>query len=339
MCKRNSIFIFFFCILSYCCLGQDIQFSQFYANPLYLNPAFAGSVHQSRAIFHQRLQWPALEAKYITSLLSLDYYFEKYNSGIGVMVYKDWQGGSRIATSEIDFQYSYELSINKYYSFRAGFQGSYVSRNVNYNVLTFPDQFTSKGYTGQNTNEPFDGQNKNYLDLSVGGILYSRNIWAGITYSHINQPNQSFYDNESLLPYKLTFIGGYKIVLVEDDGRSDKVKEVSITPTFHYKLQGKSDQVDIGIYGLYHAIIGGLWYRGIPLFKKYNRHLQNNESFVILGGYKYHNFSISYSYDFTVSKLVRAITGGSHELNLTYVFDWPKQKRRFRKRLPCPHFR
>ena len=46
--------------------GQDPQFSQFYAAPLYLNPAFAGSTNQGRAGTNYRNQWPAVDANYTT---------------------------------------------------------------------------------------------------------------------------------------------------------------------------------------------------------------------------------------------------------------------------------
>src|SRR3712207_3878608 len=71
--------------------AQDIQFSQFYSNVLYLNPALCGNAHALRGIGHQRVQWPSLDAKYLTSSLSIDNYFSKTNSAIGIMFLKDWQ--------------------------------------------------------------------------------------------------------------------------------------------------------------------------------------------------------------------------------------------------------
>ena len=40
--------------------AQDVGFSQFYANPLYLNPAFAGSQVAPRISLTYRAQWPGL---------------------------------------------------------------------------------------------------------------------------------------------------------------------------------------------------------------------------------------------------------------------------------------
>ncbi|MFN6946007.1 MAG: type IX secretion system membrane protein PorP/SprF, partial [Cytophagaceae bacterium] len=60
--------------------AQDVQFSQFYAVPTHLNPAFVGSAHKPRAILHQRVQWPGLQARYITSFFSGDTWVQKYRS-------------------------------------------------------------------------------------------------------------------------------------------------------------------------------------------------------------------------------------------------------------------
>ena len=46
--------------------AQDPQFSQFYAAPLYLNPAFAGSTGQARVGANYRNQWPAIDANFNT---------------------------------------------------------------------------------------------------------------------------------------------------------------------------------------------------------------------------------------------------------------------------------
>ncbi|MFT5922039.1 MAG: hypothetical protein ACI8TS_001371, partial [Flavobacteriales bacterium] len=38
--------------------AQDPEFTQFYANPLYLNPAFAGTARCPRLVMNYRNQWP-----------------------------------------------------------------------------------------------------------------------------------------------------------------------------------------------------------------------------------------------------------------------------------------
>jgi hypothetical protein len=88
---------------------------------------------------------------------------------------------------------------------------------------------------------------------------------------------------------------------------------------------------------MYESIMAGIWYRGIP-FKTYNR-IQNNESVILLLGYKYKNWSLAYSYDITVSTLSSSKSGGSHEISLTYLHQFSKQQNKKRlKKIPCPEF-
>ncbi|MBX9851518.1 MAG: type IX secretion system membrane protein PorP/SprF, partial [Cytophagaceae bacterium] len=240
--------------LSFSSFAQDIQFSQFYNVPLYQNPAFAGSAHRLRTTLHQRLQWPGLSARYITTLVSVDNYFTKYNSGVGLMVLKDWQGGSTINSLDVSLQYSYEIHLSSDFTLRAGLSGSFVQRSINYAKLMFPSQFDDTiGYIGGPS--PVSGNQGNliYPDIATGGILYTDNYWLGVSAHHLNIPNQSFIENSSRLPVKLAFTGGYKIKLEEERHAAymDEGREVSIIPTFHYKFQGKSDQFDLGVYGIY----------------------------------------------------------------------------------------
>src|SRR5688500_10120908 len=72
--------------------AQDPQFSQFYAAPLYLNPAFAGSTNQARAGINYRNQWPAIDANFTTMSFFADYFIEDKNSDVGLLVTRDREG-------------------------------------------------------------------------------------------------------------------------------------------------------------------------------------------------------------------------------------------------------
>src|SRR6267154_6308565 len=72
--------------------AQDAQFSQFYAAPLYLNPAFAGATGQARVGLNYRNQWPAIDANFNTISAYADFYIEEKNSGVGVIITKDREG-------------------------------------------------------------------------------------------------------------------------------------------------------------------------------------------------------------------------------------------------------
>jgi type IX secretion system PorP/SprF family membrane protein len=102
--------------------AQDPQFSQFYAAPLYLNPAFAGATNQNRVGINYRNQWPAIDANFTTVSAFFDTYIEDKNSGVGVLITRDREGILGLQSMSLAVQYAYDLQIVKGLSFRPGFQ-------------------------------------------------------------------------------------------------------------------------------------------------------------------------------------------------------------------------
>src|SRR5437870_11310543 len=88
--------------------AQDPQFSQFYAAPLYLNPAFAGSTNQGRAGVNYRNQWPAIDANFTTFSAFADFYLEDYNSGVGAILTRDYVNLVGVQNISFAAQYSYD---------------------------------------------------------------------------------------------------------------------------------------------------------------------------------------------------------------------------------------
>lgn len=334
--KRLSVFLFL-STLWISAKAQDPQYSQFYANALYLSPAFAGAEQNTRAIVATRYQWPSLDASFFTYTASFDHFFSRYKSGIGAIITSDVATAAKLKTTELGIQYAYQAVISKKLVFRPALQISYASRTIDYSRLTFGAQYTDDGFKGGSTNETLNQRSISYADISSGGILYSDHYWVGFSAHHMNQPNQSFLAGESRLPAKFSFFGGYKISFTPAWRKRyiDPEEEKSITPTFLYKMQGKSDQLDIGLYGRYNKAIVGFWYRGLPV-KVYKPERSNHDALVFLVGFIHKGFNVGYSYDVTISKLTVA-SGGSHEITLAYSIKH-KKKKKIMKMLPCPKF-
>ena len=340
--KCSKLFLFSCTLLGIeqVAFAQDIQFSQFYAVTPYINPAFTGGAHATRAMIHGRYQWPGIDAKFATALVSVDHFMDKYNSGVGIMVIQDQQGLNDIKSTKVNLQYSYELPLSKAFTVRAGLNGGYGNTSINYSKLYYPsqvDDFT--GVVSGNVAGP--ASQKGHFDIGSGLLGYTERIWGGISFHHMNRPSLSFYNtgDRAALPMKTSFIGGYKIPLKSRANMAylHNADNIFLTPTAHYKMQGKGDQLDVGCYLTYNQFLLGAWYRGIE-FKRISAKVYNSESVVGSIGWIFYSWSIQYSYDFTVSTLTRAGTGGSHELNITYVYHKPNKKNKPMKRLPCPDF-
>lgn len=345
---KKYLLIFIVLIYTQTVQSQDPQFSQFYAAQNYLNPAFVGSGNGVRATLNHRMQWPKLGATFNTTAFSLDYNWQKANSGLGVLVVTNQISEAALSSTDINLQYAYNLQLNDNYYFRPGLQVGYSLRSLDYSKLVFTDQLGEDGLISTISGENFNTDNLGFFDVSAGGILYSDKLWFGASVHHINRPNETFLDADNRLPMKFSVHGGYKIILFQKTYRSYKARnrqsfneeEISITPVFNYKKQGQFDQFDIGTYFNYSPIVLGFLYRGLPI-KNYTEGIYNNESIIALAGIRWNGMSIGYSYDFTISSLA-GNTGGSHEFSISY--DFPvKQVKRGRKKikrtgLPCPTF-
>ena len=327
--------------------AQDPQFSQFYAAPLYLNPALTGGTGQARAGINYRNQWPSIDANFRTMSAYFDYFIEDKRSGVGMILTRDIEGLANLRSLSVGLQYSYEISLSKNFGFRPGAQVALFNRDVNFDRLTFGDQYDSNTGTliSTSTAESFNTNfSKTFVDLSLGGVFFTKTAWLGIAAFHLNRPNQSVIDEESPLPTKLSVHGGFKYYLksgVKGMGVYAKDAERSLAPAFQYRHQGDFDQVDLGLYYTAEPLVLGLWYRGIP-FKQVEG-FSNNESIVILLGFtnigSKQALNIGYSFDYTISKL-GAGSGGAHEFSMVYTWSMrdPRKPPRDKLIIPCPDF-
>ena len=325
--------------------AQDPQFSQFYAAPIFLNPAFAGSSEDTRLVLNHRRQWPGLDASFITTSVSIDKNLAKYNSGVGLMVTNDYVDPTGLRNTEIAGQFAYLLPMTKTLSFRAGFQAAYVQRSVDFGKFIFGDQISNDGLSGLATRESFVNDTRGNVDVGLGGMLFSRRFFMGLSLHHINRPNQAFTDQVSRLPVRTTLHTGFLIPLNKFKyGRRNKrftaneEEQKGVTPAVIYKSQGQFDQLDLGLHFNYNPIVVGFWYRGIPI-KKYEKGINNHEALIILAGLRLGSLSLGYSYDYTLSRLA-AYTGGAHEISVTYLFSTTPNGKRSKVKgprfIPCP---
>lgn len=315
--------------------AQDPQFSQYYAAPLYLNPGLVGINQKGRMGINYRSQWPNLDANFETFSAYFDYHFEDYYSSAGIIFNRDQEGIAGLNSTSIGLQYAYQLQLNYEWTFRPGVQAAYYIRDLNFDKLTFGDQFDNTGQVRPVTGEAFNtGLNAQFFDLSFGGVLYNPSIWLGAALHHVLEPNQSIAGGNAPLPKKFSIHGGYRIPLNPLTTRTD-LGERSITPSFNYRTQGDFDQLDVGAYFTLDPILVGLWYRGIPV--KNTDGVANNESLIFMLGMQTNRATFGYSFDYTLSDLGIG-TGGAHEISIAYSFSLgdPLKPAADVRRLKCP---
>jgi len=313
-----------------CCLAafgpglraQDPQFTQFYAAPTYLSPAFVGTAAQSRLAMQYRDQWPSIPGAFVTYNVAFDHYLRDLHSGVGLIATRDQAGSGAMSYTSITGQYAYEIELKRKVFVRPALQLGYVNHAVDYTRLVFGDQLARGGDVG-------------YMDLGTGALFFTPKLWLGMAVHHLNEPDQSLLLASSTVPRKFSMHGGYRLNI-----RTAVIREhpQAVLFAFNYKAQGRYDQLDIGAYYEQDPFFAGIWYRGLPV-KAYAPDRPNNDAIALLAGVVVKDWRFGYSYDLTISSLA-ARSGGAHELSI--VYDWAD--RRLRKALskrrvvPCAKF-
>lgn len=317
-------------------MSQHFQFSQFYASPTYLNPAFTGANVCGRASLIYRNQWSGIPGTFTSYQASVDHYLRAYKSGLGVQLFSDVSGIGGLRTTQFSVLYSYEARINKKVMSRGGLSFGSVQRRVDFNAFTFGDQIARKSST---TVDAIGDGRTTYFDIGVGGLVYTASQWLGLAVSHLNRPDQALLNGVSPLPREFKLHGGYKLTIEEHESSSKLIPYVNaVTFAFNFKNQSKFNQLDLGVYYNINVLVMGIWYRGIPITKPNGQDI-NTDAMIFLLGFNVGRYKLGYSYDLTVSKLTNVNSRGSHEISMAYqLCKLKKIKKKKNVLIACPKF-
>lgn len=309
------------CLTASSAYSQDPQFTQFYANPIYLNPAFAGSHGCPRFAMNYRNEWPSLTGNYVTYSMSYDQYFKNISGGIGVIALHDQQGQGTIYTSMLGLVYSYHLKVNRKFSMMFGARAAMVNKYLDWDKLTFGDMIDPRRGFIYQTGDVQRGGSRYFFDASAGFVGYSKHFFFGGAVHHLNRPDESMIIGSSRLPMRFTGHMGAEIKL---GGKSQYRNITSIMPNVIYQYQNGFQELAVGTYVKYGAFNVGAWYR-------------NLDAFILSIGIDTGKFKLGYSYDITVSKLNNGVSGGSHEVSLGLRLNCKDKIPSF-KTISCPSF-
>ena len=312
--------------------AQDIGFSQFYANPLYLNPAFAGSAVAPRIALAYRAQWPGLVSAFTTVSASYDQYIESLHGGVGAIVLTDRQGDHGALTSSmLGVMYAFHFQLTRDIRMSAALQATVVNNALNWSsYLRFPGQIDPDlGFTyGLDGIHQPDNLSKMYIDFNAGMLVSGSKWYAGLAAAHLTQPDQAFY-GEDRVPMKITVHGGGLLNVSEEARRQSSLGLGTpiISPNLVYQYQGGLHYFNYGVYLDWEPFLVGVWFR---------HGMKNADAFIFQLGVQQDYFKVGYSYDVTVSKLANS-TAGAHELTVGFLLPVPEPKKRV-KAIRCPSF-
>lgn len=318
--------------------AQDPHFTQFFASPLTLNPAFTGLFSGDiRVAGNYRSQWSSIATPFVTSTVSADMGILKnvipYNDiwGVGVMVLYDQTGGGGLKSTYMALSTSYHkgLDAEGLKSIAVGFQVALAQKRLDFTKLLFENQLTNLGFDPSMPNgEYFPSSSITYPDYNVG-VLYNAsmgefgNMYWGASYYHLSQPNESFLGENYPLHSRLTLHGG---------GGFAPSPLTRIYLSGLYMQQSSAQEYDIG--GALGFVINnqplnanlfyiGSWYRLGDAINPYV-------------GLEINNLHVGLSYDINVSSLKPASNyRGGFEISLIYIYQKPDSRN---KVINCPKF-
>lgn len=311
--SRKSIALTAFAMACQCpsLLAQDPHFTQFYAAPLYMNPASAGNAvydetPAGRATGQYRNQWPGLPGNFKTINLSWDQPFDFAHGGFGVQYVNDNQGTGIITTQSFMATYSYAARLNDKLRLRVGLQSGIVNRSLDMSKIRFADQLDSFHDVDPNKNPSA----VSYPSFAPGFLFSGKNFYVGGAVFNFNQPNWSFYQNPNEFQRRrITLHGGYTFTIKD---------EFKLTPQLQFMKQALFRELMLGTNAQMKKFIAGAWYR--QTLGNYN----NADAIAMTLGYQTNAFRLIYSYDLTISAGRSAIPY-SHEITLSYAWK-TKQK-------------
>ena len=306
---------------------QDAVFSQYYANPLYLNPALTGNGDCSRATLNYRNQYPKIPHTYLNYQFSLDTYSPVLQGGLGLLFQSDRIGDNAIVTTNISAFYAYNMMLSRNTMLNAGFQLSFRQYSFNGDKLIFQDMIDPGnghiiGSSADFAAQHFSSYN---LDYSTGIFLnFSKKYYLGISTHHLTEPSTPYYigDNINHLKRKYSLHGGsiFPISL-------NYYQKMQLSPNFIVQYQDSLWRINGGVNLNYEMFTLGLWYHNARKI---------SESLIFIVGIKINKFKLGYSYDYLLSGL-SGLSGGSHEVSLSFNFKC-KQKNYKKNAINCPEF-
>ncbi|WP_316739377.1 PorP/SprF family type IX secretion system membrane protein [Pedobacter aquatilis] len=307
------IVVFTLCVFTSKLNAQtDPHFSQYYAYPLWLNPALTGVIDGDyRASLNIKEQWGAISSNFLTAGASFDVAPTK-NFAFGATILNQRAG-------ELDFNYltalvsgSYRLrfGIEGLQMISFGLQAGFVNRSFDLSKARFGSQFDPLGGFSGGINDETLASTSSFVPDINAGVMYfdgnpnqNVNVFAGFSAAHLNRPIERFSGNSIRTPIRFTAHGGARI-------RASEVFDV--VPNALVMYQGNTHEISLGGYG---------------------QLMINNQSNILFGGnyrikdaaiafvgLQFKNMVFGLSYDINTSTFQRASnSNGGLELSISLI--------------------
>ncbi|MES2628677.1 MAG: PorP/SprF family type IX secretion system membrane protein [Bacteroidota bacterium] len=326
MTKRSLIIVLglAFGALSADLKAQDAHFSQYFASPLYTNPALTGQINGNfRLNALQRSQWQTYDnAAYTTSSFSADARLN--NFGLGLNAVNEVSGTNNYNRLSVNVGGAYDLSFksnsNQHLVF--GVQAGIYNLSTNNKNITVPDQY-EPGFGATNpVNEDLSNLSVLSPDVNFGVLWFNGSVkrrwapFAGASVFHLLQPYDSF-SKDKRVDMRYLVHGGVRF-------RTNSA--IEFVPNIMASVQGTAYNGIVGVnasYSLidtYTSIQAGIGYR-------------LDDAIVPYFGLGYKDFAFGVTYDANISSLSDV---GNNKNALEFSLTYINRSNQVKKQFICP---
>ncbi len=279
---------------------QNVQYSMYRFNGLYINPAYAGShdVLSANAIY--RNQWLKMKGAPQTASVAAHSPFKNERLALGAIYTYDQIGVTKTNSFTASFAYRVPIGKKKKVKLSLGLSAGFSHYSANLNSVATTDA-NDPNFAGNN-------QSRWLPNVGVGIYFYSDRFFAGVALPHIllnrlSGPMSVFETSPDIARqyYHLLVTGGYVFNLG---------KKVKFVPSFLLKYVPAHAPVTFDFNATF-VFVDRLWLGAAYRF---------NDSYNFMAAVNItRQLRLGYTYDLTVSPL-RGYTSGTHEVALSFDF-------------------
>jgi type IX secretion system PorP/SprF family membrane protein len=298
MKKLSIAFLFLVVIIPGGFSQQDPLSSHYMFNTLTYNPGFAGTSGMICATALTRQQWVGFRGAPSTTLFNITAPVSpfKIRSGVGLLVLSDNVGFDKDISISGSYSLLFDVGTG---TLGIGFSIGMLNKTID------PDWFIPSGESHvPPSGDPLIPENKeSFIALDAGAGIYYRTekYYAGISVTHVNQPEIKFSKGTPYISRHYYFTAGYSLTLPDPS--------LELLPSVFAFSDGKTVQLSATTLIRYNKKVwGGVSYRAGDA-------LTGMVGFELFNGIR-----IGYAYDFTMSD-IRKSSSGSHEFMVNYCFD------------------
>ncbi len=314
--KLLIICIFFFSLLK----AQDSHFSQYSIIKSYLNPSLVGYQQEDFQVqLQRRSQWASVSKPFTTFSLAINQKNIINNISWAAQLLNDKAGDSNFSTNGISFGISKKNNLSSKNNISAGILLGYYRRFLDHGSLFFI----------QNENIP--SYSVNFFDFSLGvtceyELMHNITLLSGVSFFHINNPDQSFFNNKKVRLKNNNKIHSSLIYYV--------TPKAQINPSIYYTNHGEQKEIIFGV-NMNYLLTNYIKDRVVLRASVFNRY---NDAIIPMIGFKIDNFDIMISYDVNTSSLINAsdYKGG---FEFAIIYNWSIEKNsKNQEKLVCPKY-